>query len=178
MHELQHASLPCPSLSPRVCSNSYCNTFIILFIQIIHKKQNNFNLTIQYSFEKYSTIAGIQGLGIQWTGKKSYWLEEEDSRAKGSSAIGDGGQAALLTLMSQVLVPCWIQLCLPSWKKMTQWCLGGSSFFHHRWHGSTGLHSERLLQPSHTILHLGPMPQKLTVPPQLKKSPCHFLLHL
>ena len=74
--------------------------------------------------------------------------------------------------MPQVLVPCWIQPCLPSWKKMIQWCLGGRSFFpHHRWHGSTGLHSERLLQPSYTILHLGPMPQKLTVPPQLKQIP-------
>ena len=42
--------------------------FIILFTQIIHKKQTNtknkaniFNLTVQY-LEKYSITAGIQGL--------------------------------------------------------------------------------------------------------------------
>ena len=39
------------------------------------------------------------GAGIQWTGKKSYWLEEGegvgDGRAEGLSAIGDGGQAAI-----------------------------------------------------------------------------------
>ena len=37
--------------------------------------------------------------GIEWAGKKSYWLEEGeevgDGRAEGSSAIGDGGQAAI-----------------------------------------------------------------------------------
>ena len=37
--------------------------------------------------------------GIEWTGKKCYWLEEEegvgDGIAEGSSAIGDGGQAAV-----------------------------------------------------------------------------------
>ena len=39
------------------------------------------------------------GTGIHWTGKKSYWLragkEVGDGRAEGSSAIGDGGQAAI-----------------------------------------------------------------------------------
>ena len=46
----------------------YCNRFIILFTQIIHKKPTNtknkdniFNLTVQY-LEKYSITAGIQGL--------------------------------------------------------------------------------------------------------------------
>ena len=39
------------------------------------------------------------GAGIEWTGKKSYWLEEGeevgDGGAEGSSATGDGGQAAV-----------------------------------------------------------------------------------
>ena len=39
------------------------------------------------------------GACTEWTGKKSYWLEEGeevgDCRAEGSSAIGDGGQAAI-----------------------------------------------------------------------------------
>ena len=39
------------------------------------------------------------GAGIEWTGKKSYWLEEGeevgDGRADEGSAIGDGGQAAI-----------------------------------------------------------------------------------
>ena len=35
-----------------------------------------------------------------------------DGRAEGSSAIGDGGLQfhSLLTLMAQVLVPCWNQM--------------------------------------------------------------------
>ena len=43
----------------------------------------------------------------------------DDGRAEGLSAIGDGGQAAISltpTLMTQVLVLCWIQLCLLSLK--------------------------------------------------------------
>jgi len=41
--------------------------------------------------------------------------EVEDGRAEESLAIGDGRQAAVshLTLMAQVLVPCWIQFYLP-----------------------------------------------------------------
>ena len=39
------------------------------------------------------------GAGIEWTGKKSYWLEEGeelgDGRAEGSSEIGDGGQVTI-----------------------------------------------------------------------------------
>ena len=57
--------------------------------------------------------------------------------------------------------------------KMIQWCLGSIFFFffsHHRWHSSTGMHSEWLLQPSCTILHLDSVPLKVTVPPQRKKS--------
>ena len=42
------------------------------------------------------------GAGIQWTGRKSYWLEEGEEvgndRAKGSSEIGDGGQAEILLI--------------------------------------------------------------------------------
>lgn len=41
------------------------------------------------------------GAGIEWTDKKDYWLEERqevgDGRAEGSSAIGDGRQAAVST---------------------------------------------------------------------------------
>ena len=39
------------------------------------------------------------GAGIEWRGKKGYWLEEGvevgDGRAEGSSVMGDGGQAAI-----------------------------------------------------------------------------------
>lgn len=37
---------------------------------------------------------------------------------------------------------------------------------HHRRHGSTGLHSEWLLQPSWLALHSSPVCLQLTVPPQ------------
>ena len=50
------------------------------------------NTVVQYS-------SWHTGAGIKWTGKKSYWLEEReevgDGRDEGSSAIGDGGQAAI-----------------------------------------------------------------------------------
>ena len=62
-----------------------------------------------------------------------------------------------------------IQFYLPSWKTI-QWFLGSQLFFsHHGWPGSIGLHSEWLLPPSWTILRLGPVSQKLTVPPQIEK---------
>ena len=82
----------------------YCNRSIILLTQIIHKNQTN---TKNKHFSSYSTLksTAVQynswhtGAGIEWTGKKSYWLEEGeeggDGRAEGSSAIGDGGQAAV-----------------------------------------------------------------------------------
>jgi len=51
---------------------------------------------LKSSLVKYNS--GHPGSGIQGTGKKSYWLEEGEEvgngRAEGSSAIGDGGQAA------------------------------------------------------------------------------------
>ena len=84
----------------------YCNRFIILFTQIIHKKQmqkiKKTFLILQYSTLK-STVVQCNGwhtwASIEWTGKKSYWLEEGeevgDGRAEGSSAVGDGGQAAI-----------------------------------------------------------------------------------
>ena len=60
-------------------------------------------------------------------------------------------------------------------KKMIQWYLGRSSFFScHRWHGSPGLHSKQLLQPSCSILHSDPAPLTLMVPPQINKIPLPF----
>ena len=55
---------------------------------------------------QYSTLKsiGVQynwptGVGIKWTGKKSYWLEEGKEVGDGGterlSAIGSGGQAAV-----------------------------------------------------------------------------------
>lgn len=56
-------------------------------------------------------------------------------------------------------------------EKMIQWCLGRRSFFsHHNWRCSTGLYSEWLLHPSRTVLCSGHVSQKLTVPPQIKKT--------
>ena len=56
------------------------------------------NIVIQYN-------SWHTGAGIEWTGKKSYSLEEGeevgDGRAEGSSAIGDGGQDAI-SLMPDV----------------------------------------------------------------------------
>ena len=95
----------------------YCSRFIILFTQIIHitntkNKENVFSL--KYSTLK-STIEQPNGwnirAGIEWTGKKSYWLAEGeevgDGRAEGSSATGSEGQAefcSCLTLMECKLI--------------------------------------------------------------------------
>lgn len=93
--------------------------------------------------------------------------EEGDGRAEGSSATGDRRQAAIshLQLRAQGLVPCWsiLSAFLKNNPIMSEWEL---FFSHHRCHGSTELHSEWPLQPSCTILHSGPVPQNLTVPPQ------------
>ena len=49
-------------------------------------------------------------------------------------------------------------------------------FFHHVWPGGSGLPSEWLLEPFCTVLHFGPVPQKLTVLPQRKKISLSFLV--
>ena len=71
--------------------------------------------------------------GIEWTGKKSYWLEEgkkvEDGRAEGLWAIGDGGQAAiwLTSETDDTGSGSLLDLIyLPSWKK---WFSDSSSPF-------------------------------------------------
>ena len=84
----------------------YCDRFLILSTQIIHKKRQRTvkkTLFILQCSTLKSTVVQYNswhtGAGIEWTGKKSYCLEEGgevgDGRAEGSSAIGDGGQAAI-----------------------------------------------------------------------------------
>ena len=59
------------------------------------------------------------GAGIEWTGKKSYWLEDGeevgDGRAKGSSAIEDRGQAAIS------LKPDFDGMHVHIFEKLTTW---------------------------------------------------------
>jgi len=109
----------------------YCNRFKILFTQIIHKKwaskkqENIFHLTVKYPEKFSSTVQQLAYRG--WhrvTGKKSYWLEEAeeagDGRAKGYQQQEMESKLkfhSFLTMMAQVLVPCWIQFYPPSWKK-------------------------------------------------------------
>ena len=59
-------------------------------------------LILQYSTLKRTVVlynSWHTGAGMEWTGKKSGGLEEEegegDGRAEGSSTIGDGGQVAI-----------------------------------------------------------------------------------
>ena len=76
------------------------------------------------------------GAGIEWTRRKSYWLEDGEEvgsgRAEGSLAIGDRGQAAVLP-NPDVDGTCSgfslesIQSILL--RNKIQWCLGTSSFF-------------------------------------------------
>ena len=82
---------------------------------MIHKIQSNppkikkiFEI-LQYSTLKSKVIeynSWHTGTGIKWTGKKSYWLEEEenvgDGRAEGLSVIGDGGKVAISLTPDQI----------------------------------------------------------------------------
>ena len=94
------------------------------------------------------------------------WGREErwgGGRAEGLSAIDDGGQAAI-SLMPDVdgTASGEFNSTYPL-EKMIHQCLGSSSFFNcHRLPHSTRLHPEWLLQPSCTVLHSGPVLQKLT----------------
>ena len=77
----------------------------MLFTQIIHKNKQTQKIKKTFLILQYSTLKSTvvqynswhTGAGIEWTGKKIYWLEEgeKDGRAEGSSAVGDGGQAAV-----------------------------------------------------------------------------------
>jgi len=107
-------------------------------------------------YNSWHTVAGIK-----WTGKKTYWLEE-------------GEKVVELKRARCNLTHTWYRRhrfgffagfsSIYPLEKMIQGYLGSSSFFSlHRWPFNTGLHSEWLLQPSCTILHLGPVPQKLSV---------------
>ena len=73
----------------------------------MHKRQtqNTENIFIVQYLDQYSSpiqYCWNTGAGIEWTDKMSYWLEEGeevgDGRAEGSSAAGDGGQAAALLM--------------------------------------------------------------------------------
>lgn len=75
-------------------------------------------------------------------------------------------------LMTQVLIPCWIKFYLPSRIKTIQWYLASSSFFLVIDYTVT---LDGILNGwCNLILRLGPMPQKVTVPPQIKKIPLSF----
>ena len=109
------------------------------------------------------------GAGMEWTGKNSSWPEEGEEagggRAEGWSAIGDRASCSV--------APTWRWWRrfwsivgfnpLAPLEELIQWHLDSSFFSRHRWHGSTELHSEQLLQTSWTFLHSGPVSQKRTI---------------
>lgn len=75
--------------------------------------------------------------------------------------------------MAQVLDPCWFQFYWPLKTILKRWSSDTwvVALCSSRWHGSKGLHSEWLLQSLYTVICSGPVPPKLTVPPQTKKIP-------
>ena len=90
-----------------------------------------------------------------------------NGRAEGLAAIGDRGQATNSptpdvdgtdsgSLLDSIL-------STPVKKRSSDvWFVALFFFFSpHRWHGSTGLHSEQLPQPPCTILHSGPVLQNM-----------------
>ena len=92
--------------------------------QIIHKKQANKKvkkIVLQYNTLKSTVVqynSWHMGADTERTGEKSYRREkagqEGDGGAQGSSAVGDGGQFHSCLMLTQVLIPCWIQFYLPS----------------------------------------------------------------
>ena len=139
---------------------------------------------MQYSALKSTVVlynSWYTGVGIEWPGKNSYWLEEGDGLGDGtaeeSSAIGHRGQAAI-SLMPDIddtgfasLLDSILSTLLRKWSSHV-WAV--LFFSHHRWYAHTALHSEQLLQLPCTVLCLGPVPQKPVVPPQIKKIPSLF----
>ena len=126
-------------------------------------------LILQFSTLKSTVVqhkSWHTGAGIEWTDEKSSWLQEGEEREmvelkdhQQQETEGTLRSHSCLTLMALVLVPCWIQFYLPSWKNDP--AMSGYYLFcpHHRRQGSTGLHSERLPQLSGAVLHLDPVPQ-------------------
>ena len=56
-NRLQHASLPCPSLSPRVCSTSWIDRFYLLVvIYIIHTYNQHAHIHIPFFFLFFFSI--------------------------------------------------------------------------------------------------------------------------
>lgn len=158
----------------------------MLFTQIMHKKQTweikHFPYYTQ-CLEKYSSTVGQRAhRGWHGVSRRGQLLTRGgmgSGAAEGPAAVGDAGQAApslaRLTLMAQDLVLCWLSFCLPSWKKRSSdiWVVAVIS--RHRGHSSTGSHSEWLLQTPWAAVSSPAVPQRLTVPPQINKIPCHLL---
>ena len=122
--------------------------------------------------------------GTEWTGKKSYWLEEReevgDGRPEGSLAIWDGVQVAVSLMpdvngtVSRSLLNSILSTLL---NKILQWCFGSSFIFlviddrvalYCILNGCCNLCVPYCIQ----VLWL-----KTNSAPQIKKIPCHFLHH-
>ena len=104
-------------------------------------EKNIFNLTVQY-LEKYSGA-------VQLASRGRHQVNRQEELLDGSGSLLD---SILSTLLKKKFNDVWIV----------------ALFSHYRWHGSTSLHSEWLLQPLCSILPLSPGPQKLTMPPQIE----------
>ena len=159
----------------------YCDSFILL-TQIIHKVKHKSKTSLILQYSTLNSTVSTAYMGWLWVNRQEELLlqparlEEEvevgDGRAKRLLAVGVGGN------YNCTWVWYWWQrfsflagFCSNYSLKQSSdvWVVALCS--HHRWHGSTELHSEQLLQPSCTVLCLRPVPQKLTVLPQIQKSP-------
>ena len=113
--------------------------------------------------------------GILWTDKMIYWLEEGeemgDGRADGSSAAGDGGQAAISLTSDIDGIRSGSFLLSTLLKKWSSDVWAVALFSCHRWHSSTGLHFEQLLQHLCTVLHFGSCASKTNSVSANKKIP-------
>ena len=167
----------------------YSNRFITFHTNNTWKTQKNkifFYLTQQYLKKIQQSTILVQfswytGIGTKWIGKKSYWLEGEgvgDVGAEGRSATGDRASCDCIHA-SRWRHRFWFLTRFNSvypLGKTIQGCLGGSCFFSSQ---NNMVTLDCILNGccdlvSCTVLHLAPVSQKRTVPPQ-RKAPCHFL---
>ena len=120
-------------------------------IQTVHPKGNKYWMFIRRTDAEAETL-------ILWLPGAKRWLIWKDA--------GKDWRWEEKGTTEDEMVGWYLSTLLKKWPSDT-WVV--ALFSPHKWCSNTGLHSEWLLNSSCTVLSLGPMPQKLAMPHQIKK---------